>query len=1123
MKQSQLVELLANIKATLVSFFSIVMFVMLGVGLYLGIRGSALSLESAAELKFEQDLFHDFDVTFPYGLSQDDLDAIRELEGVDLVEPAYVAYASQHLGGARYTLAIRSITTDIDLTEIVEGELPTAKGEVAIGRDYAGDHGLGIGDTIELVHDADDADGMRLLTTSELTITGIATNPTYISEVGGMLGVSDTGSAVETFAYTVDDTFDPAAYGNHYPCAYVRAASLRGIDTFSDEYREAARALEAQIVELGEPRAQARRDQIKAEAQAQVDAAQAQIDAGQAQIDSANKQIADGEKAIAEGQRQVDVAIGQLQAGRSSYEATEAMGNELLGSLRESLSGAQADYDTAKAQLDEKTAQHNALKAEVDLAHELAKDQEDYVNERLAKIEALDAQLEEEAITQEEHDAQVAALRAEITAKNEEFVNAVTTELPIMSERFPELKEAMAVDPDDPNFVFETRLRLLAINGYLEGADALLSTSYEQLSTVEGQVASLGAQLDSAWQQYYDAQARLDSALSGYANDIASGESQVSEGQATIAQKTTELEEGRQTVAEKTEELGKAKDQVADAQRQVDSIAFMSWIVSTRHMASGSIALNNILGLTNNLRVAMASLFVVVGLLVCYSAVSRIVHEQTRQIGTKKALGFRNHEVTLSYLAYTALAVALGVVLGIALSVFVVQAILYGRIAGTFMLPRMGATVDPEDTAFISAVELVLLLACTWLACRSVLKRNAVDLLAGEGAGNGTQHFYERWRVWKRLPLLTQTVINNCVSDPRRVFGTLVGVAGCTALIVTAATLDGNITRSLEEHFGTVYDYDVRLAYNPEVEGAREAIDAVLAEQGAKGAGVRYAMYLFEDEGEPAYEFVYVPEDEEAFAELFHLNVVPSQGSANASGVWVSEAHAAHRGLKVGDTIQLCSVSGERYRMPIAGFFTYYLPNNAMVMSADNYEKIFGREATPNGILVDTGDGSSASLRSALSSVDGFVSLADERASVEAIVRLFKSVTTTVVAIYLALSALMAVIVLLNLDYMFIDEKKRELIVLMINGFSVHDAKAYIYRDAIVMTALGIVCGVCLGVTMGAATVGAVEWQSCCFIKDAYLPACLLGAGASAVFAAAMMLLALRRIPRFSLTDIARF
>lgn len=1191
MKRSQLTELLANIRATLVSFFSIVMFVALGVGLFLGIQGSARALEDAANRMFEDNNFHDLEVIFPYGLTDKDLAAIKRIDGIDEVTPTYLAYPQQQIDGSGHTYALRVLEEDVDKSVVLEGALPTKKGEIAIGDHYAARHGLAVGDTITFVHDATtaegaepDKDGMQYLTSDSYKIVGFVHNPNYISQLGDQLGMSDKGVSIETFGIVTKDSFDADAFQGRYPCALVRSDSMRGIGTFSDTYQELTTKYKAAIMEVGEPRATARFDEIKGAAQEKIDEAEAQIEAGEKQLENANKAIADGEKAIADGETQLEIAIAKLENGQATYAQTKATGDDLLAQMSTSLTSLQGTYDESAANLASKEAEVARMQAEKDeyqntinrlkkLLEELDQAHNDlnsgFAVLTLEEYDEMIAECEDEiANAQQNLDAAIAEGNQEdidwwqeILSQNQEMLatyreersrlSTVLASFPAKAKeinqlsadfnknldaRFPDIIEALpreeivnfptfSEDILDPEFEWKKAEADGKIKLYEAGTkrvQSLIDRANRELATIRSYTDNVKAQLDSGWAKYYETKDRLDTALANSAAQISDGQSQVSAGQQTLDQKKTELEEGKKTVAEKSKELEQGKEQLEAAKAQVDGLTSMNWIVNSRFMTGGTIVLANILSLTKNLRVVMASLFVIVGLLVCYSALSRIVHEHIRQIGTKKALGFHEGEITMSYLGYTALAVLAGVLLGILISVFVVQGILVPKLAQNFDLAKINRVVEAPDTLLIAAIELVLLLACTWLACHSILKRSAVDLLSGETKASSTTRFYERWAIWKKLPLMTQMVINNCLSDGRRVFGTLIGVAGCTALIVTASTLDGNIDRSLKDHFGYVYDYDVTVGFSSD-EGAQDDIEQILKRQGCTYTPVKTSMILMDDDTTPAFESIYVPTDEEAFAELFHLNVVPTGGRGVTQGVWISQAHAEHRGLKVGDHIDLCTVSGERYSLTIEGFFSYYLPINVIVMSPDYYTKVFEKDATPNVFLTRAGNKDLESLKESLGNANGFTSFRNEHLEAKRMSDLFKGVTSTVVAIYLALSAIMAIIVLLNLDYMFIDEKKRELITLMINGFSVHDAKAYIYRDAIVMTIVGIIVGVGVGIVMGAQTVRAVEWQSCSFIKSAYLPGCLLGAGASAVFALIMMLIALRRIPRFSLTDIARF
>ena len=159
-------------------------------------------------------------------------------------------------------------------------------------------------------------------------------------------------------------------------------------------------------------------------------------------------------------------------------------------------------------------------------------------------------------------------------------------------------------------------------------------------------------------------------------------------------------------------------------------------------------------------------------------------------------------------------------------------------------------------------------------------------------------------------------------------------------------------------------------------------------------------------------------------------------------------------------------------------------------------------------------------MRTTFVNVPGFDSVVDNANDEYKNFATFSSVSTAVVAIYLVLASLMAIVVLLNLNFMFIDEKKRELIVLMINGFSVKDAKRYISYDSAVLTVIGIIAGIILGCIVGSNTVAAIEPSTACFVKAPDLWAIIIGTIGGGLLATIMAKISLRRIPKFNLTDI---
>lgn len=554
-------------------------------------------------------------------------------------------------------------------------------------------------------------------------------------------------------------------------------------------------------------------------------------------------------------------------------------------------------------------------------------------------------------------------------------------------------------------------------------------------------------------------------------------------------------------------------------QQRLTNMPDLSWTVLTRSYNGALLLLEGFVGVTSNLRWSMASLFLVVGVLVCYSALSRLVHEQVTRIGTKKALGFRAREVNRLFFCYSGLCVALGLILGVILAVNLVEHLLIRTLGNRFIVPT-NLYVNVVDVGFMGILQVVLILGATWLAVRGVLRRHAVELLAGETPPTAKPRFYEHWGIWKRMGLLAQTTINNCINDKRRVVGTLIGVAGCTALVVCAIMLRENVMDSFSRQYETICHYDA--VGTVSAKGADQGIK-LLTDASMRATPVTMNSYVLErpDGGLDAANVV-VPHDWESFSALYVMHPVYSQGDVS-KGVWVSQAYHEHMGANVGDTLTITNGMGISYSLPIAGFFEWHLLSNQVVVSSDVYKDIFGSDALVNKLLIDTNGKGYEEAAVVLKGSDGFEGVSDDYTANKSGFNEFASIANIVVAVYLALAIAMAACVLLNLDVMFVNEKKRELIVLMICGYSLKDARGYIWHDSVALTALGILCGVLMGSVAGGATIRSIEWANASFLHGVSWMATACGVAGTTVLATLALLVALRHIRGFDLTDINRF
>ena len=387
MKPTQTQELFVSIKKTFVSFFSILMFVALGVSVFLGISWAGPALENATGQVFDKGSFHNFQVQFPYGLTDSDVKALSEIEGVSQVETAYQSFQTVRLDGNKLTVKVQSLGQSIDTPIVAEGELPTKAGEMAFHAKSASQLNIHVGDTITFEKDADgssddmaallnegelsassesnspesSADStastgsksdMKYLTDSTFVVTAIIDSPEYLAFDPISYGYAPTPSgSVDAIAWVTDDAFMESAFLNAHPIANVRSDGLAGLSSFSDEYKAASGEIEARITELGDTLGTARYDDLHGKAQKRIDEAQAKIDGGKREITEGEAKIADAREQLeterAAGEAKLASAYEELQG----YEYQKAQGQAgVLAVPDGEVAAVHPDLLTAKAQ-----------------------------------------------------------------------------------------------------------------------------------------------------------------------------------------------------------------------------------------------------------------------------------------------------------------------------------------------------------------------------------------------------------------------------------------------------------------------------------------------------------------------------------------------------------------------------------------------------------------------------------------------------------------------------------------------------------------------------------------------------------------------------------------------------
>ena len=1172
MKKTRWIVLLRDIRKTWVSFLSIIVFVSLGVAIFLGIKWNEPALSQAMDRYLDEHRYHDLQMVFPYGFTEDDAAAVAALAGVSAVEGAYNAYGTAQVGGDRCILNIQSLTDTMDHAEVLEGELPAAADEVAVERLLAEALELHLGDTLPI---SALRGGKPCLKNSEFTITAIVEHPSFTrTETDYSRGFTDIGDgSADGYVLVAKTAFDTEMYDGCFSQLLIRGTGLDALNSLGSVYQQKAGALKEKLEALGAQRAALRSDDLYDRAGEQIADAEQELADGQQELESGKQEYADGEKRldaakvqIADGEKQIAENEKKLADGKQQYAdglAAYADGAAQLRAGRATLTaeleenGYPTDLDEAEKQLKtdrEKAADIKDLLMRTLTQVELYNEDHDSASEEEIKQILVDA-LELLGVS-EDIDVETTQCAKKAIEKAQEYLKKYGSDAVVtatVNVLLPYLK--LTADQAGVNTLLgrldaadillasytmldkDTRLTLLMTIVVNENPD--LSVAPETLQALIDVVDDSLAQLDKGLKGIADYRAGA-AALSAASARLAEASRQIEEGEQQLADAKKKLAQAKRDYAAGTQKLAQARQDIADGEQTLaentrlladakaeleDFVRYEQWTVQIRTDNPSVATAKFYAQSSRRLCYSMALLFVFVGLMVCFTSITRSINESQTIAGVQKALGFRSREILAHYMAYSLLAAAIGVLVGYALGFFGIESVVNDAYAKLYVIGAITNVYVVPEALVIAVVELALIALATWLPCRKLLRRPAVELLKGENYAGGRTRFYEKWRVWQRMSLYTQTTVNNLMNDGARIIATLVGITGCTALIVMSLSLRSSILSTPVRHFERIWIYDASLVSDTAVPGGHQALEQVLDESGADYTSVRReAVYIRDETGTLNKADLIVPEDAEDLRAFIHLDDYRTGRplSLTDDGVIVSYTYAKHYGLKAGDTLHLLDTAGRSHDCVVSGISQHYLSSMQVVMTPSCYQHLMGWAAQSNTLYLRYGAADRNAVAQKLQTTEGYFSLTDESAKWIAKFQEFSGSVMLVVYIGLSLSVTMALLVLLNLNIVCVNEKTNELVVMRINGFSIRAVKAYLYRDNIVLTALGILGGVGIGLALGRCVLEILQKIGDNFYTTPNLTDCLIGAGLAALFSLATNLIALRRVNTLSVSDLSR-
>ena len=654
----------------------------------------------------------------------------------------------------------------------------------------------------------------------------------------------------------------------------------------------------------------------------------------------------------------------------------------------------------------------------------------------------------------------------------------------------------------------------------IESAQSEIADSEQELSDGESRIEENKKDLDEALKKI---EAQLGAMGLSQDPDIAL-EQLDAFGAAALPLKTsiTEYQEGidklREAEAEledSKKELDDAKAKLADAKKEAEDIQLKDWIFSIRNDVGDVRGVKTIVDGIFGLSYSMSIIFLLVAIVVCHAAISRMIDEQRTLIGAQKALGFASGEILNHYMLYNTLCAILGIMIGWLASVVIVEILVIHIFKPNFLLGSIALTFAWEEALLTAGICLAVFLTATYVACAKLVRLPATTLLRGEVPVNGKSYFFEKWKSYKKLNLYSKTMIKNVLSDKGRMMTTIMGVVGCISLLVICFSLKLAIENSSVLQFERYFLYENRMVIDTSV-GSREEFEQVLNEEDINYTVIQDKLKNFRVNG-GSWETAHIVavSDFEKLADFMYVQDIQTKSTADVptDGILVSRKCAEKFDISEGSTVEFMDSEGNPKEFQIVGVMEHYLPYHLFV-TTDSYYETAMKEENDESVFLLKGD--ITGLYEKVRDMDGYLSLKDNsefERSADAV--------NMVIMICLVLSAVMALLVLLNQIVMHINRKARELAVMRINGYTMKETKAYVYKDNIILTLMGLLLGSGFGIVLSYVVVRIIETGANRYVRTPNIPACLYACAVGALFALIVNLIALRKIKHLNLTNVS--
>ena len=1088
MKRALLKDSLKQIVKTNKRFISILLMAFMGVGFFAGVRATSPDMKQTLDKYLDNKNMYDINLVSTLGLTEDDINEISQIDGTEKVIGIYSEDVFVKFEDEETVVKCISYEDEINNLQILEGNLPQNIDECVVEYNMNIGKGVKIGDYIEIRENLEDDEEPSFINT-KLKVVGIVRSPIYMSRDRG---TTTLGSGkVSYFIYGNKNNINSDIYTE----IDIAVSGSKEINTLTEDYEKLVETVEDKLNEIKPKREKFRSDEIILEANTKLEDSQREFDEEKAnaekKIADAEKEIADGKKEIKKNEQKIKDAEKELQDGRNTAitefanaEAQISASETKLAEARTAATDGKAYLEAKKNEAQQGIAQINAGIETINTTQSDLEQNKALAESVLLNINKIDSTLNQlNEMLKEDEELLKNATTDEEKANLIQMIEYIKSQIELLNTQKQELL-SYGINQEKLNQINTGILECQTKKAELEKQIQLINS---EIAKGENEIAVAQNQIASGYEQLESSKAELAKKRNETNQKFIDAEKEIADGKKKIEEGKKELADGEKELIEKKEEfntkIADAERKLIDAREKVNDIENAKWYIWNRYDNAGFNSYSQDCDNIEKLGNVFPIVFFIIATLISLTTMTRMVEEERVQIGTLKALGYNKFQIMSKYIIYSLVASIIGGFLG---AIFGLKFFPYVIITMYQMMYDITDIVI-EINKYYMFLGIGLITACivgaTIYTANKELQSTPAEMMRPKSPKPGKRVLLEKISfIWSKLSFTQKVTVRNMFRYKKKFLMTVVGICGCTALIVAGFGLKDSISGIMDFQYVDIYDYDMMIGLKSTL--TNEEKETLIKDLENKDKIEKCIVtYMFAEnvkhDNYKQESQIMVIKDTQTIDEIIKLKSlkIGEKLELNENEVIITDKLSQLLNVKVGDEIKIENQDEEEVSVKISGITEHYI-SHYVYMTDNLYKKLYGEDVKTNVLFTKYVEFLDEESEKALSKE---LLLNSKIASITLTSYLITTMDETlsamnfVVYVLIISAGLLAFIVLYNLSNINISERIRELATIKVLGFYDKEVYDYVTREIVLLTITGIIFGLVFGYILNSFILGTCE------------------------------------------------